>query len=87
MWTLIFEDSASEVFRKLDKPVQRRIKKYLEGVSKLPDPSARGKPLTANFAGYWRYRVGDYRLICRIEQNKLIITVVMLGHRSTLYDA
>lgn len=60
-----YEDSAAKAFRKLDKENQRRIAVYMRDVCALEHPETRGKPMTANYAGYWRYRVGNYRLICR----------------------
>lgn len=86
MWSVRFEDSAAQAFRKLDKPVQRRIKAFLDEVSQLDDPAARGKALTGPYASHWRYRVGDWRVICRIFRGNLMIRVVELGHRSRVYD-
>ena len=63
-----------------------RIKAYMAGVCKLEDPSARGKALTGAYVGYWRYGVGDYRLICRIVRSQLLVSVVELRHRSMVYD-
>lgn len=50
------------------------------------DPYAEGKALTGKWSGYWRYRVSDYRIICKLENKKLIVTVVRLGHRSSVYE-
>ena len=58
------------------------IDKNLEGCS---DPRIHGKPLSANRAGQWRYRVGDYRIITKIEDDKLIILVITIGHRRDVY--
>ena len=52
----------------------------------LDNPCSRGKALTSNLSGLWRYRVGDYRILCRIHDDKLIITVIEIGHRSTVYQ-
>lgn len=86
MWALRYEDSAARAFRKLDKTNQRRIADYMREVCALEQPEARGKAMTADYAGYWRYRVGDYRLICRFFRGELRISIVELGHRSTVYD-
>ena len=86
MWTLRYEDSAAKAFRKLDKENQRRIAVYMRDVCALEHPETRGKPMTANYAGYWRYRVGNYRLICRFFRGEMRICVVELGHRSSVYD-
>lgn len=45
-----------------------------------------GKPLTGNFAGLWRYRVGDYRIVCSIEDNEVLVLVVDVDHRSSVYE-
>lgn len=86
MWALRYEDSAAKEFRKLDKATQRRIANYMREVCELEHPEDRGKALTANYAGYWRYRVGNYRLICRFFRGELRISVVEIGHRSNVYD-
>ena len=58
------------------------IGKNLEGCD---DPRAQGKALTANRSGEWRYRVGDYRILCLIEDDVLVIEVFSIGHRSSVY--
>jgi mRNA interferase RelE/StbE len=79
-----FFRDAEKAFDKLDKSIQKRITKYL--FSKvINDPFSYGKPLTANLSGLWRYRVGDYRIVCEIQKEELVIIVVDLGHRSTIY--
>lgn len=74
-------------FRKLDRYTQLMIKawidKNLEGCS---DPRAHGKGLTANRSGQWRYRIGDYRLICDIQDKKLLILALESGHRKEIYS-
>lgn len=73
--------------RKLDKytatMIRAWITKHLDGCS---DPRARGKPLNKEKSGQWRYRIGDYRLICRIENDRLIIFALEVGHRREIYD-
>lgn len=72
-------------FSKLDRYTQLMIKawidKNLEGCS---DPRAHGKGLTANRSGQWRYRIGDYRLICDIQDKKLLILALEIGHRKEI---
>lgn len=80
-----YAPAASKQFTQLDKPIQRRIKKYMSEIAILDNPRARGKELTSNLSGLWRYRVGDYRILCRIRDDKLIITVIEIEHRSTVY--
>ena len=80
-----YAPAASKQFAQLDQPIQRRIKKYMSEIAILDNPRARGKGLTSNLSGLWRYRVGDYRILCRIRDDKLIITVIEIDHRSTVY--
>ena len=80
-----YAPAASKQFTQLDKPIQRRIKKYMSEIAILDNPRARGKGLTSNLSGLWRYRVGDYRILCRIRDDKLIITAIEIEHRSTVY--
>ena len=80
-----YAPAASKQFARLDKPIQMRIKKYMSEIAILDNPRARGKGLTSNLSGLWRYRVGDYRILCRIRDDKLIITVIEIEHRSMVY--
>ena len=87
-WTVEFDDRARRELRKLGAETQRTILKYLrERIAIAADPRQQGKPLRQNLAGLWRYRVGDYRLICRIEDNRLVVLVLQLGHRQDVYDS
>lgn len=73
-------------FKKLDRYTQRMIKAWIDkNLVGCTDPRAHGKALTANRNGQWRYRIGDYRLICLIEDNRLIITALNIGHRREVY--
>ena len=64
----------------------RRILDYMDDVPRLENPRERGKMLIGNMLGLWRYRVGDYRILCKIRDEELIITVVEVGHRREVYD-
>ncbi len=72
---------------KLDHQHRQRILKFLnERVAKLHDPRSIGQALRGSRLGeFWRYRVGDYRLICRIEDDRLLVLVLRLGHRREIY--
>lgn len=83
---VIFSDKAKKFFLKLDKPIQKQIQKFILKLEGMSDPRARGKMLVGNLLGFWRYRVGDYRLLCRIVDKELVITVVEVGHRKEVYD-
>ena len=84
--TLIYSEKFLKEVKKIDKPVQKKIFDYMDEVAKLDDPRVRGKALVGNLAGFWRYRVGDYRVLCRIKENELIIFVVEVGHRKEIYE-
>lgn len=73
-------------FKKLDHYTQRIVKSWIEkNLINCEDPRAHGKGLTANRSGQWRYRIGDYRMICLIEDNRLVILALTIGHRSNIY--
>ncbi|GAA2000418.1 type II toxin-antitoxin system mRNA interferase toxin, RelE/StbE family [Microbacterium ulmi] len=84
-WQLETSAQFDRAARKLDRPVLRRIRAYLDEVCELEDPRSRGTGLSADLAGYWRYRIGDYRVIVEIRDNVLVIVAVGLGHRSEIY--
>jgi len=88
VWQIEFDSSASKDVQKLDRQVARRITTFLrERVAPLPDPRALGQALRGErFGEFWKYRVGDYRVITRIEDQRLVILVVRVGHRSRIYD-
>lgn len=74
-------------FRKLDKYTQKMIRAWInKNLVGTEDPRLHGKGLTANRSGQWRYRIGDYRLICNINDNKLIILALSVGHRRDVYE-
>ncbi|MGL4743039.1 MAG: type II toxin-antitoxin system RelE family toxin [Dermatophilaceae bacterium] len=84
-WRLETSPQFNKAARKLDRSTLRRIRAHLDEVCELEDPRQRGKPLGAQFAGYWRYRVGDYRVVVAIEDTTLVIVAIELGHRSRIY--
>lgn len=86
-WRIEFDDRARRELRKLDFAIQRDILNYLrERIAGAENLREFGKPLRMNLAGLWRYRVGDYRLICRIEENRLVVLVLKIGHRRDVYE-
>jgi mRNA interferase RelE/StbE len=86
-WTIEFDERAQHDLSKLDKPVAKRIRRFLEDrVAPAQDARAFGHSLKHQFSGLWRYRVGDYRILCQIEDEKLIVLVIEIGHRSSIYD-
>ena len=82
---IVFSESAEKQFLKLDTAIQKQIKKFLVKLVSLDNPRSRGKALVGDFAELWRYRVGDYRLVCDIQDENVLITVVRIGHRKDVY--
>lgn len=82
-----FTQRAMKDLKKLDRHTAALIigwvRKNLEGCE---DPRLHGKELTANRSGEWRYRVGDYRLLAQIDDSKVVILVVSVGHRRDIYQ-
>ncbi|MEK0371932.1 type II toxin-antitoxin system RelE family toxin [Corynebacterium mastitidis] len=85
-WSVELSRDAARVLRKLDPQTSRRIRRALKAIESLDDPRARGKALTGRLAGLWRYRVGDYRLVCDLVDSRLVVVVIEVGHRSHVYD-
>ena len=85
--TIEFSESAAKQLRKLDSGVARRITSYLrERVASADDPRSLGAALKGDELGqYWKYRVGDYRIIAEIHDREIRIVVVRLGHRREVY--
>jgi len=78
-WKIEFEIKARQVLEKLDKSIKKQIENYLDQLIKLDDPRKRGKGLTSNRSGQWRYRVGDYRIICEIRDDVFVVLVVEIS--------
>ena len=73
-------------FKKLDRYTQRMIKSWIEkNLIGCTNPRQHGKGLTANRSGQWRYRVGDYRLIAEIQDDRVVILMLNVGHRRDVY--
>lgn len=82
---LVILKGARREILKLDKPIQERVLKKIDQIKKLENPKSQGDSLTGNFAGLWRYRAGDYRIICKIKDEILEILVVKVAHRKNVY--
>ncbi len=86
MYHVEFTKSVLKTLKKMDKStvalIYGWIRKNLEGCD---NPRAHGKGLTANKSGQWRYRVGDYRILADINDNKVLILVISIGHRKDIY--
>lgn len=82
---VVFAEKARKDFLKIDRTVQLRIKEFIIKLQDIENPRSTGKALKGSFSGLWRYRVGNYRLICDIDDHKILITVLHIGHRKDIY--
>lgn len=81
-----YTSQAVKQLLKLDRYTRKLIYAWIDkNLQDCENPRLHGKPLTANRSGQWRYRVGDYRLIAEIEDDKIIILVMSVGHRKEIY--
>ncbi len=87
VWKIEVTDTAKKQMAKLDHQVQIEIVRFLrERIQTDKDPRRYGAPLRKELAGRWKYRVGAYRLICEIQDETVMVLVLMVGHRSKVYD-
>jgi mRNA interferase RelE/StbE len=85
-WTIRFSSGAKKALTKLDKPTARRILTFLsEKLGSAANPREYGKALKGELSDLWRYRVGDYRIICTIEDEQIEILVLRIAHRKEVY--
>ena len=85
-WRFEFEPRAFAELAKLDRVAQKRIVRFLEErVAGLPNPRELGKALTGEKAGFWRYRVGDYRIVCFLDDERRTVKVMRTSHRKDVY--
>ncbi|MEF2825300.1 MAG: type II toxin-antitoxin system RelE/ParE family toxin [Peptococcaceae bacterium] len=82
-----YSKQAIKELKKLDRFTRQMIYSWIDkNLSDCEDPRQHGKALTANRKGQWRYRIGDYRLICDIQDDKLVILALTVGHRRDIYN-
>ncbi|MBZ5545028.1 MAG: type II toxin-antitoxin system RelE/ParE family toxin [Acidobacteriia bacterium] len=85
-WTVSFEPRALGELKKVDRPAQRRVARFLqERIAGNHDPRDFGKPLTSDKVGLWRYRIGQYRIVCRIDNERRAVLVLRIAHRKDVY--
>lgn len=86
-YQVVYSQRVIKELKKLDKYTKRIIKSWIDkNLVDCEDPRVHGKGLTANRSGQWRYRIGDYRLICQIEDEELVILALTVGHRRDVYE-
>ncbi|WP_455047264.1 type II toxin-antitoxin system RelE family toxin [Mogibacterium diversum] len=86
IYQLVTTDKFDKAFNKLDRQTQKIIKAWLDkNLMNCTDPRIHGKGLTSNRSGQWRYRVGDYRILAEIQDERLVLVLIDIGHRSTIY--
>ncbi|MEJ0074232.1 MAG: type II toxin-antitoxin system RelE/ParE family toxin [Alphaproteobacteria bacterium] len=85
-WRVEFDRAAARDLRKLGAEAEQRVLKYLrERIAGAQDPRRLGHALTGDRKGLWRYRVGDYRIVASIEDDRFVVLVVTVGHRREVY--
>ena len=87
LWQVEFHSAAARDLRKLGAEPQRSILRYLRRrIATAEDPRRFGRPLTGDLKGLWRYRIGDYRIVASIEDDRFVVLIVTVGHRREVYD-
>lgn len=84
-WIIEIGRQAEKDLGKLANVDGKRIAATMTAIAALNNPRDRGIAMTGQWAGHWRYRIGDYRVIARIEDQRLVIVVVAIGHRREVY--
>ena len=85
-WRVESSDVAENQLRKLDRQIQKRLLDWLDDrIEGCKNPRHFGEPLHGDISGLWRYRVGDYRLICEIQEHQLVVLALTIGHRREIY--
>ena len=85
-WKIEFDAGVEKDLKKLGHPAQKKILKYIkEKIMTSGNPRLLGKPLSGKLSDIWRYRIGDYRLLAKVEDEKFVILVIHVGHRKDVY--
>lgn len=84
-WEVELSPDVAKWLRKADPQTARRIRDALRAIMTLENPRDRGKALTGALSGLWRYRVGDYRVVCDLQDARLIVLVIDIDHRRSIY--
>lgn len=84
-WTIKYTKTFQKEVRKLDIPIQKKVKSFFDELEAAENPRHKGKALTQNLSGLWRYRIEDFRIICEIQEKELVILTLKIGHRNKIY--
>ena len=86
VWKIEFTEQARQGIKQIgNEPARRIVKTLRDRIATRDDPRSAGQALVGEWSGYWRYRVGDYRVIARIEDQRVVIVVVRIAHRREVY--
>lgn len=85
-WEIDLSPDAAKWLRKADPQTAQRIRAALRAITTLDSPRDRGKALTGDLSGLWRYRVGDYRVVCDLRDAHMVVLVIDIDHRSSIYE-
>ena len=85
-WIVKFKESAKKELSKLDKPIAKKLVEFLQNLGSYEDPRHKGKQLKDKLKEFWRYRVGDYRIITKITDHEITILVLKVAHRKDVYE-
>jgi len=87
IWKVEFDERARKELRNLERRAQANILSYLrDRIATHDDPRRFGDPLRKNMSGFWKYRIGHYRIICDIRENIITVRVLRVGHRQNVYE-
>lgn len=85
-WTISYSDQAAKALQKIDRQDRELIMTYMrERIGGQVNPRAFGSALSANLAGYWRYRIGKYRILCELADEVVTVYVLKVEHRRSVY--
>ena len=86
VWAVSFTPAAEKAFGKLDRPLQRRMQKFIDArLQTVEDPRRLGEAHTGPLKGYWKYRIGDHRPVCEIKDKAMRILVIAIGDHKEVY--
>ncbi len=85
-WKIEWDKKALKQLESLEATVRKKIHDYIKKLIANNNPRSFGKGLTGDKSGWWRYRIGNYRVICRLEDHRLVVVIIAVGHRKEIYD-